>query len=605
MKQHIFIIAVILVVAVFFGCASKDMRSHELIDSDNKPEHIDAIIRKGDDYARAGKIKKACYNWKCACKMGDCSNYASLCLNDSSADAKEYIDQDLLAEIVLKDKNPDIRAAAARNLTDQGLLARIAVKDDDEYVRSIAGEKLTDQTLLARIAIEDRHELVRRTAAEKLTDQTSLARIALEDSDMIVRMIAAPKITDQTLLARIAVESKDTSIRESAVKKLTSQALLAKIAAEDDDITIRCIAANRLTDFVKAEWDNESSEKLNSDDFLNMITDSTGDKGAVWDKGVFKNEAGGKTDTVITEAAAGKSYKKNDFDKNNMAAAALCGNDYCEKNENHADCPGDCFPKDVKPNNLSEDDRAVFLNFVYKGQKSGIYFVVNRGIHEKLASFPRMLSYKKEKEEIKKDFILPRIDNQLQRKKLLPLVKKIKSLTPDVNKQARIAISLVQNIPYGFTPIGDSEINYEKKYPYGVIWEHTGICDEKSDLLIFLLRELGFGTAALIYKKEYHRAVGIKCPDAYDVGDSGYCYVETTSPKIITDNSPNYMGVGTLTDFTVVNISDGIQLEGVDEEFADKILYYDLILKAKAKNGTMQQDEYTRYNSILSKYGMK
>ncbi|MGD9162120.1 MAG: hypothetical protein PVG39_27160 [Desulfobacteraceae bacterium] len=75
-------------------------------------------------------------------------------------------------------------------------------------------------------------------------------------------------------------------------------------------------------------------------------------------------------------------------------------------------------------------------------------------------------------------------------------------------------------------------------------------------------------------------------------------------PKIITDNKSGFEGGGTLTDFTTVRISDGIRLEGVEEEFTDKNLYYDLINKAKARNGTLNKKEYNLYNSILNKYGI-
>ena len=75
--------------------------------------------------------------------------------------------------------------------------------------------------------------------------------------------------------------------------------------------------------------------------------------------------------------------------------------------------------------------------------------------------------------------------------------------------------------------------------------------------------------------------------------------------KIIPDCLSQYKGVGTLTEFTVIKISDGIQLEGIEEEFADKNLFYKLIKKAKAQNSTLEQDDYNLYISILDKYGMK
>lgn len=317
-----------------------------------------------------------------------------------------------------------------------------------------------------------------------------------------------------------------------------------------------------------ARWDDESSEKVDTVDFLTMVIDTTEGEVVAWEsrgKGDFKEEVQSKTGLKLTE--------------------------WTEKNAVKTDS--------VRPTVLSTGDKAVFLDFVYKGNKYGIYFIVSRVVHEKLVSISRSLIYGKGKEKItKKDFIFPRLNNQLQREKLLPLVEKIKSLTPDVHIQARIAISLVQNIPY--TDVADFE-----KYPYGVIWEHGGACSEKSDLLLFMLRELGFGTATLIYKNENHRAVGIKCPDKYDVDDSGYCYVEVTTPKIITDNMYGFEGAGTLTDYEVIRISDGIHLEGVEEEFTDKNLYYDLINKAEAKNGVLEKNEYNLYNSILNKYGME
>lgn len=380
------------------------------------------------------------------------------------------------------------------------------------------------------------------------------------------------------------------------------------ISSEDFLISFVVKAGHAYTLKSYTQWDNEYPKKFSSVDFLTMITDTTEGEVASWDSsgtGAFKKEVENQTGVKFTEATEKRKLKTTDASKKKKEVAAFCGNDFCERNENNSNCPTDCFPKDIRPTDLSKGDKAVFLDFVYKGQKSGIYFIENRGVHEKLASLPRAMSYRSGNEKpTKKDFILLKLNNPLQKEKLLPLVKKIKSLTPDVNKQARIAISLVQNIPYGFPDIGDSD-EYIEKYLYGVIWEQMGVCGEKSDLLLFLLRELGFGTATFIFEKEDHRTVGIKCPDAYDFNDSGYCFVEVTNPKIITDNLSSYGGLGALSDFTVIKISDGNQLEGVEEEFKDKNLYYDLSKKAEAKNWVLESNDYELYNSILNKYGME
>lgn len=334
-------------------------------------------------------------------------------------------------------------------------------------------------------------------------------------------------------------------------------------------------------------WDDELPEKSGTVDFLTMITDTTEGEVVAWESrgtGSFKEEVENKTGFKLAERTE-KNTVKTDNIADTRPAVLSTGNkaffsDFLNKGDKHG------------------LNKAIFLDFVYKGNKYGIYFIASRVTHEKLLSMSRSSIHGKGIEKnTKRDFILPRLDNQVQREKLLPLVEKIKSLTPDVHEQARIAISLVQNIPY--TGVADYE-----KYPYGVIWEHGGACSEKSDLLLFLLRELGFGTATLIYRNENHRAVGIKCPDKYTVDYSRYCYVEVTTPRIITDNISDSEYAKTLTDPEIIWISDGIQLEGVDEEFTDKNLYYDLIKKAKARNGNLKKKEYNLYNSILNKYGI-
>lgn len=352
-----------------------------------------------------------------------------------------------------------------------------------------------------------------------------------------------------------------------------------------------------LKNFVR--WDDESPEKIGVIDLLTVVIDKSEDEVVTWEsrgERGFKEEVQTKTGIKLTELTENNAGKTDSI----HTPTSLCRNEYSDQNESNSGCPYDSFPLEfVSKGDEYKLHKAVFFDFVYKGNKYGIHFIVNRVVYEKLMAASRLQTYGKGKAlDTKKDFILQRIDNQLQRENLLPLVEKIKSLTPDVHTQARIAISLVQNIPY-------TDIASYEKYPYVVLWEHGGACSEKSDLLLFFLRELGFETATLVYKNENHRAVGIKCPDDYDVGESGYCYVETTTPKIITDNNSGITEVMNLTNFTTVHISEGIELEGVEDEFSDKNLYYSLINRAKANNWLLDEDEYNLYNSILNKYGIE
>ena len=331
------------------------------------------------------------------------------------------------------------------------------------------------------------------------------------------------------------------------------------------------------------QWDDEFPEKVGTVDFLTMVTDTTDGEVVAWEsrgRGDFKKEVQSKTGLRLTDRTEKNAFKTGCPDTAVLSTGCKA-----------------VFPDLAGGGSKYGLHRAVFLDFVYKGNPYGIYFTANRVVYEKLLSVSRSQVYGNGKEKLTKiDFIMPRLDNQVQRKNLLPLVEKIRSLTPDVHVQARIAISMVQNIRY-------TNVAYMEKYPYGVIWEHGGACSEKSDLLLFLLRELGFGTATLVYRHQNHRAVGIKCPDEYDVDDSGYCYVEVTSPAIITDNM-SFGGAGALTDPDVIRISDGIGIEGIDEEFTDKNLYYGLLKKAKDENGVLGQNDYDLYSSILNKYGI-
>ena len=104
--------------------------------------------------------------------------------------------------------------------------------------------------------------------------------------------------------------------------------------------------------------------------------------------------------------------------------------------------------------------------------------------------------------------------------------------------QARIAISLVQQIPYDWQTFG-----LENRYPYEVIYDNTGVCEEKSRLLAFLLRDLGFDVVLFSFESENHMAVGIMCPVQYSYKNTGYCFVETTEPTMITYSQGEYVGV--------------------------------------------------------------
>ncbi len=153
---------------------------------------------------------------------------------------------------------------------------------------------------------------------------------------------------------------------------------------------------------------------------------------------------------------------------------------------------------------------------------------------------------------INTDIDIPTEDIQLNK-----LVYQIQSITPNKNKQALIAISLVQNIPYNYNLSATDNryrSNLREMYPFQVLFYGEGVCGSKSELLVYLLKQLGFGTAIFYFKQENHMGVGIKInKSGYE--NTGYAYIETTDVSPPFYNRKHIITVGYPT---VAVISHGI-----------------------------------------------
>jgi len=202
----------------------------------------------------------------------------------------------------------------------------------------------------------------------------------------------------------------------------------------------------------------------------------------------------------------------------------------------------------------------------------------------------------------KADFKFKKIDEKEQRELLLGLVMKIKNLTLVKEDQMRIAVSLVQNIPYAEsekTFVTRNIISNYSRYPYDVLYDNAGICGEKSELLAFLLRELGYEVVFFYHAYENHEAVGIKCPLKESFNDTGYCFIETTGPSIITDNSIDYVGgIRLVSEPEVVLISTGDSL-GVD-----LYEYKDANNMEKIRDSWISFSSSVKFNKLKKKYGL-
>jgi len=218
--------------------------------------------------------------------------------------------------------------------------------------------------------------------------------------------------------------------------------------------------------------------------------------------------------------------------------------------------------------NYETDSKKIILNYTLKSENKFLEFNSYNGFNNYLYSVKQSIFYSNGKDSSRADFKLNKIDNELQREFLMPLVVQIQNLGLSKDDQARVAISLVQNIPFGESNktfiFGNQDVPYSR-YPYQVLYDHEGVCGEKTELLAFLLREIGYGVSFFYYPDENHEALGIKCPVEESFSSTGYCFVETTAPAIISDDEIIYSGIGKLNSIPeLFFISEGLTF-GLEE----------------------------------------
>jgi hypothetical protein len=192
------------------------------------------------------------------------------------------------------------------------------------------------------------------------------------------------------------------------------------------------------------------------------------------------------------------------------------------------------------------------INLNYGNGK--INFVGYSGLNNYFAELDRSIYYYSV-EPTTKDFILKEMNNDLQYQALLPLVWEIRNKSKIQKNEANLAINLVQRIPYDYTSFYSEDLI--GRYPYQVLYDDTGVCGEKSLLLAFLLKELGYGVAIFEFEVENHRAVGILC----DKGNynTNYCFVESTEPTQVGFIPREYVGSVNIQNAIpeIIFISDG------------------------------------------------
>ncbi|HJZ19153.1 MAG TPA: hypothetical protein VJ208_03545 [Candidatus Nanoarchaeia archaeon] len=287
----------------------------------------------------------------------------------------------------------------------------------------------------------------------------------------------------------------------------------------------------------------------------------------------------------------------------------FCSNGFLIEKSKTCGCPENfTIEGDSCISEFQTEPKNAALKYVLRGKEYEINYTVYRGMADYLSELPVFIKYDNNEFPSRVDFKLKNINEESQRNFLLPLVNEIQNRAYDKEEQARIAISIVQNIPWGFanktTVFRGTELDYSR-HPYEVLYDSEGVCGEKSELLAFLLREIGYGTVIFYNQEENHESVGVKCPVEESWRNSGYCFVETSGPAIMTDNSLEYVGGFILqSEPEILFISDGDSLPADIYEYEDARTFKEIKETINGDNFFVGLKKLFYFKKLQEKYGL-
>lgn len=201
---------------------------------------------------------------------------------------------------------------------------------------------------------------------------------------------------------------------------------------------------------------------------------------------------------------------------------------------------------------------------------------------------------------IEKEIIYPLFTDNGQDYFMETLTEKLDNLgSGDI--AGKIAISLVQNIPYDYSKLWSRSSDWY--YPYETLYHYKGVCSDKSILLAYLLKNLGYDV--VLFEFPGHMAVGVKT-SGNGFRNTGYAFIETTIPTIITYEPDTYIGIGQLGELTnTYYISKGGKSMNVEQERIDAAELKRLDNIAAHNNNYLSEAEYQKWINIANKYGLK
>lgn len=240
--------------------------------------------------------------------------------------------------------------------------------------------------------------------------------------------------------------------------------------------------------------------------------------------------------------------------------------------------------------NFKQSPKTTSFSYLINGNRESISFTTYGGLADYFSK--KSHSYYSDPD---KEVIQPLLENDYQNDNLQPLIDAIRKKSNNPNDQAKIAISVVQHIPYNWNKFYGTSMDWY--YPYETLHHNKGVCADKSLLLVYLLNKLGFDT--VLFEFSNHMTVGVKSSPDYDFYDTGYAFIETTRPTIITYIPDTYYGGFTISPNPhIIHLNGGEQVLDVSTEYRDAIKMKQL----EARGQVLDQSHYAEWLRISNYY---
>ena len=249
-------------------------------------------------------------------------------------------------------------------------------------------------------------------------------------------------------------------------------------------------------------------------------------------------------------------------------------------------------PAAIPGTDYQQSPKTVSYPFFSENTRKFISFITYRGLSDYFSKVRQSFQSVAEK-----DVITAILENAYQDQYLQVLIENIRNRSLNTDDTAKIAISLVQHMPYNRNTPYAAPMDWN--YPYETLYSNRGTSADKSLLAAYLLKELGYET--VLFEFPGHMAVGVKCSPEYDFLDTGYAYIETTQPTIITYVPDTYYGGYSVSARPhIIHVNEGKRVMDVRSEYQDALTFKPL----ERRSAVLNQSENSEWQKISSKYDL-